>query len=291
MSHAAAQRHDAGDRFVTADLTYTVRQDTKPYFLSSALTGADPEVHFRTEALPARIHDMRAVARDLSIDVQGFELRSWPVGEIDLYDDDEVRNRYEPDLVAMLKAMTGADSVAIFDHTRRSDSADGALNEGGGRRRPAGRVHVDYTVKSGPQRAKDALGAAEVEGILAAGGRIVQVNVWRPIAGPVRRAPLALADAASIPAADLIATDQRFPDRTGEIYQLARGPGHRWYYAPEMTRDEVILIKGWDSLDDGRARFTPHGAFTHPDETPDLPARESIETRTYLVFRQPVTDV
>ena len=87
-----------------------------------------------------------------------------------------------------------------------------------------------------------------------------------------------------MPAGDLIATDQRFPDRTGEIYQLACGDGHRWYYASEMTPDEVILIKGWDSIDDGRARFTPHGAFTHPGETEDMPARESIETRTYLVF-------
>ena len=148
-------------------------------------------------------------------------------------------------------------------------------------------MHVDYTVRSGPQRARDSLGEDEVDRILASGGRIVQVNVWRPITGPVLRAPLALADAASIPPSDLVATDQRFPDRVGEIYQLAHGPGHRWYYAPEMTPDEVILIKGWDSLDDGRARFTPHGAFVHPGETPDMPARESIETRTYLVFEAP----
>jgi hypothetical protein len=50
-----------------------------------------------------------------------------------------------------------------------------------------------------------------------------------------------------------------------------------------MERDEVILIKGWDSLDDGRARFTPHGAFDLPDSS-QLPPRESIEARTYLVF-------
>lgn len=271
---------------VTADLTYIVRQDTKPYFLSSALTGGDPEVFFSTEEVPSHIADMRRIAGGLSIDVNGFELRTWPAGDIDLYDDDDVAARYEPDLVEMLKAMTGADAVAIFDHTRRSDREQGANNPGGARR-PASRVHVDYTVRSGPQRARDSLGEAEVDRILASGGRIVQVNVWRPITGPVLRAPLALADAASIPASDLVATDQRFPDRVGEIYQLAHGPGHRWYYAPEMTPDEVILIKGWDSLDDGRARFTPHGAFVHPGETPDMPARESIETRTYLVFEAP----
>ena len=43
-----------------------------------------------------------------------------------------------------------------------------------------------------------------------------------------------------------------------------------------MTPDEVLLIKGFDSLTDGRARFTPHGAFDLPDtpETPH-PARAS----------------
>ena len=51
-----------------------------------------------------------------------------------------------------------------------------------------------------------------------------------------------------------------------------------------MERDEVMLIKGWDSLDDGRARFTPHGAFQLPVEDLDAPPRESIEARTYLVF-------
>jgi len=215
--------------------------------------------------------------------VNGFELRAHQSKVADLYDDNLIETVYNPELVAMLKDMTGADAVTIFDHTRRSSDPTGAKNPDG-HRGPAGRVHADYTVKSGPRRAKDTLGEAEVERVLSSGGRIVQVNVWRPITGPIKRAPLALADSASVPAEDLIATDQRFPDRIGEIYQLARGDDHRWYYASEMTPDEVILIKGWDSIDDGRARFTPHGAFTHPGETADMPPRESIETRTHLVF-------
>ncbi|MDA0340836.1 MAG: CmcJ/NvfI family oxidoreductase [Proteobacteria bacterium] len=271
------------DHAVTAELCYIVRQDTKPYFESSRITGGQPKVFFKTEQLPAAIHDMRDIADDLSMDVNGFELRHRPSKVTDLHDDDLIENDYNPELKTMLMAMTGADAVTIFDHTRRSSGTSGANNPDGPRR-PADRVHADYTVKSGPQRAKDTLGEAEVERVLSSGGRIIQVNVWRPITGPVKRSPLALADSSSIPAEDLIATDQRFPDRVGEIYQLARGEGHRWYYASEMTTDEVILIKGWDSIDDGRARFTPHGAFIHPDETADMPPRESIETRTYLVF-------
>ena len=169
----------------------------------------------------------------------------------------------------------------VFDHTRRSDGPAGARNPDGVRG-PASRVHVDYTVKSGPVRARDALGAAEVGRVLGAGGRIVQVNVWRPIVGPVARSPLALADASSVAPAELVATDQIFPDRVGEIYQLAHGEGQRWYWVPAMRREEVLLIKGWDSQDDGRARFTPHGAFVLPDQRADAPARESLEVRAYL---------
>jgi hypothetical protein len=123
-----------------------------------------------------------------------------------------------------------------------------------------------------------------VERVLGAGGRITQINVWRPISAIVQRSPLALADARSVAADELVATDQRFPDRTGEIYQLAHGPSQQWYWAPEMTRDEVLLIKGWDSIDDGRAKFTPHGAFKHPEQDPNSPARESIEARCYLIY-------
>ncbi len=83
---------------------------------------------------------------------------------------------------------------------------------------------------------------------------------------------------------DLIATDRIHADRVGEIYNLAYAPEQRWYWAPEMERDEVLLIKGWDSRDDGRAKFTPHSAFELPEQDPDAPARESIEVRTYLVF-------
>lgn len=268
---------------VEAPLTFIVPQDSKPYFKSSALTGGEPEVHFRTEERPVAIHDMRPHAQGLSLDREGFELHRVPTAVDDLYDDAAVHGRYEREIVQLLRRLTGADRVAIFDYTRRSDAGTGADNPDG-RRGPASRVHVDYTVASGPVRARDALGAEEVARVLGTGGHIVQVNVWRPIRGPVLRAPLALADAASVRPEELVATDQIFPDRVGEIYQLAYGPEQRWYWAPEMERDEVLLIKGWDSRGDGRARFTPHGAFRLPDQEAGAPPRESIEVRTFLAF-------
>jgi hypothetical protein len=268
---------------VPAPLSFIRPQATKPVFHSSALTGGAPRIFFRTEEHTVSVADMRPIANTLSVDREGFALLRHRTAVDDLYDDDAVGCDYRREIEALLTRKLGASRVVVFDATRRSDSVAGAANPDG-LRGPANRVHVDYTVRSGPQRVKDLLGVAEAARLAASGARIVQINVWRPITGPVERSPLALADASSIDPGDLIATDQVFPDRIGEIYHLAYDPAQRWYYAPRMTRDEVLLIKGWDSLADGRARFTPHCAFALPDTPADARPRESIEMRTLVII-------
>ena len=268
---------------VVAPLTFIVPQDTKPVFHSSALTGGVQKLFFETESIAVSIADMRPLAGGLSVDREGFELHRHATEVADLYDDEAIENRYYTEIEALLNARFGASRTVMFDATRRSDGETGAPNPDG-LRGPAIRVHVDYTVKSGPQRVADILGEDEAMRLAESGAHILQVNVWRPISGPVRRSPLAVADASSVAPAQLLATDQVFPDRVGEIYQLAHAPTQRWYYAPEMTPDEVLLIKGWDSIDDGRARFTPHGAFSFAETQSDAPPRESIEVRALVVI-------
>jgi hypothetical protein len=51
-----------------------------------------------------------------------------------------------------------------------------------------------------------------------------------------------------------------------------------------MTPDEALLLKCFDSIQDGRARFTAHTAFEDPTAPPDAPARESIEVRALVFF-------
>jgi len=268
---------------VEGALSFIVPQDTKPVFHSTALTGGEAKIFFELEDVSVPIADMRLIAENLSVDTQGFELLHHETQVDDLYDDEAVDSTYHAEVEDILRERFDATHVAIFDVTRRSDDTGGARNPDG-LRGPATRVHVDYTVASGPQRAKDVLGEAEYERLIEAGARILQVNVWRPISGPVKRSPLALADASSIATEELVATDQVFADRVGEIYQVAHGAGQRWYYASEIDRDEILLIKGWDSIDDGRAHFTPHGAFELQETAPDAPPRESIEVRTFVII-------
>lgn len=269
---------------VIAPLAFITPQAGKPSFQSQAYTGGAPHYDFAMEDHSVRIADLRPNADRFSLDRQGFAFRTAPTRVADLWDDAAVAGPYTAETKRLLRRELGADEVFVFDVTRRSDDGSGAANPDG-RRGPATRIHVDYTEWSGPRRVRDVVGYANFDRLIAAGARVVQVNLWRPITGPVARAPLALADASTVRPEALIATDQIFPDRVGEIYHLTHDPAQRWYYAPAMTRDEVLLIKGWDSSKDGRARFTPHSAFTLPNQDPAAPARESIELRAFAVIR------
>ena len=268
---------------VSGTLSFIVPQDTKPVFHSTALTGGEAKLFFEIEEVSVEVADMRAVKDKLSIDREGFELHSYMTEVNDLYDETAINTKYFAEIKSLLMERFDASQVHIFDVTRRSDATGGAQNPDG-LRKPATRVHVDYTVKSGPQRARDVLGEQEYERLAGAGAHIFQINVWRPIIGPVENSPLALADAGSIAEDELVATDQVFSDRVGEIYHIAHSVTQHWYYASQMDRDEVILIKGWDSIDDGRALFTPHGALEMIKSQNNTLPRESIEVRTFVVI-------
>jgi hypothetical protein len=128
---------------------------------------------------------------------------------------------------------------------------------------------------------RDLLPAEEADRL--ARHRIVEVNVWRPIRGPLQTMPLGVLDATSMRPGDLVACDLIYTDRVGEIYYVAHRPQHQWYYFPDMQRDEVLLLKGFDS-DRSLTQFGAHAAFPHPRTPANGPPRESIEARTFGFF-------
>jgi hypothetical protein len=144
-------------------------------------------------------------------------------------------------------------------------------------------VHNDYTEKSGPQRVRDLLPPDEAEARLKK--RFAEYNVWRNIShDPVEMSPLGFVDSESIAPRDLAVCDLVYEDRVGEIYIGVYNADHRWCYFPRMTREEAVLIKCYDSLKDGRARFSLHSAFDDPSSPANPKPRESIETRTLAFF-------
>lgn len=227
-----------------------------------------------------QISDARAIVSEVSLDEEGFDLVHHHSAVRDFYDDEEVKRVYYPEAEQLLKDATGADRVVIFDHTVRRRVPGGEDRRGDGPRQPVPRVHVDHTVRSGPQRVRDLL-PDEAEELLR--GRVQIINIWRPIRGPLQDAPLAVCDALSVKPEHLVPSDLVYPNRVGETYSVTFDRAHRWFYVPQMRADEALLLKCYDSKTDGRARFAPHTAFTDPTTPSDAPPRESIELRA-LVF-------
>jgi hypothetical protein len=207
-----------------------------------------------------------------SLDIQGFELAR-RASSIDFLDEVEIINVGDAEAAELVRDVTGAARVFVFDHTLRKRAPDAP-------RQPSIRVHVDYTAKSAPQRVRDLLGD-EAEALLER--RVAFINVWRPVRHVASDWPLALCDARSVAPGELVATDVVYADRAGEIYGATYGPRQRWFYYPDLALDEAILIKCYDSAPDV-ARFTPHTAFHSPLTPPDAPPRQSIEFRTIAFF-------
>jgi hypothetical protein len=201
----------------------------------------------------------------------------------DFYDPEEVKSVYYPEVERLIKRVTGAERVVVFDHIVRNP----VLAERGekGARGPAKFVHNDYSFKSAPRRVRDHL-PEEADRLLM--NRFAEINVWRAIRGPIESSPLALCDARSLGAEDIVPMDLVYRERVGEVFGFLYNPKHRWYYFPRMERNEAILLKCYDSNDDGRARFTAHTSFEDPNSPPSAAPRESIEVRA-LVFWPPET--
>lgn len=233
-----------------------------------------------------RIRDARPIAAQLSLDREGFALVGHRSAVRNFYEEDEVRTVYYAEAEALLLQATGADSVHVFDHIvrRRAEGRpplDSGRPSGSGPRGPVGRVHNDFTAKSARTRLRVELGS-EADELLTRHFAIV--NVWRSIKGPVIDAPLAVCDASSIAPDNLVASDLIYRERTGEIYQVVHSDAHRWFYVSALQPDEALLLKGYDSAEDGRARFAPHSAFEDPNTPSGAQPRESIEVRAFVFY-------
>lgn len=269
-----------GLEHVEASLNYLVPRTEKPAFYMYEPSPGTPRQTAESDRHTMAIHDGRKVLESLSLDEQGFTLAHHDSGVSNFYDKAEVRTVYYPEVEQLVKKATGASKVLVFDHNVRCEPM--AERGENGAQRPVKSAHNDYTIKSGPQRVRDLVEPAEAEQLLEQ--RFAVINVWKPIVGPVEEMPIAVCDARSIGKQDLVPTDLKYQDRTGEVYQLTFSPEHRWFYFPKMQPTEVMLLKCYDSAEDGRARFSAHSAFLDPTSPPDAAPRESIEVRTLAFF-------
>jgi len=219
---------------------------------------------------------------DTSLDKNGFQFFHHPAKHTSFENDEEIEREYYPESVELLKQLTGASRVVFFDHTIRR-RRPGVSDDTPQNRQPVSGVHVDQTTESAVARVRRHLPSEDVEGLLQR--RFQIVNLWRPIHHVALDWPLALCDFNSVDRSrDLVPHTLKYPDRDGETYGVKWSENHRWKYVRGMTPEEGVLIKCFDSVQDGSiAVLTPHTAFEDPTTPPDAEKRESIELRA-LVF-------
>jgi hypothetical protein len=271
---------DADQETVEATLNYFVNTGATPV----TVVGAPGATDLRSgggesDPRPVLLRNGRLYADRFALERDGFRFVHHDTNVADFYDEDEIRRVYYPEMEALVKAESGAKRVVVFDHTLRTP--DQELREAAKIREVVRRVHNDYTERSAPQRVRDLL-PDEADELLQ--HRFAIVQVWQPIRHPVECWPLAIADAQSLSPADMVVTERRYQDRIGQTSAITHNPAHRWYWFPHMRPDEALVFKVYDSMKDGRARFTAHTAFDDPTTPPHARPRESIEIRTLAFF-------
>jgi hypothetical protein len=198
---------------------------------------------------------------------------------------------YAGEVCDEVKRLTGADMVVPMGGMIRSSGRTSPTVQP-----PAAEAHVDFTTKSANRLAESLYRKARPDG--AGYDRFIAFSLWRVLSDPPQDMPLALCDAGSVRDEEGTANtkvdvdeipegDALFAPIPGEEDMAAatifhHSPEHEWWYFPDMTRDEVILIKFHDS-DHQRAWRAPHTAFRDPSR-PDAKERRSMEFRGVAYF-------
>jgi hypothetical protein len=246
-----------------------------------------------SERVACVIRDARAAVAGLDLSHAGFELFHRPSAVADWFDADEVMTTYYEECKALARELTGATQAYTFDHLIREpgkQTAGGGLpgvaaarvtgaERGGGY---VGGVHMDYTEHSTwtDYLALHGVRAPEYP------KRVVALNFWRPLFDVVEGNPLAVCDARSVRADDLLETmifgygdaGYSWHNIGVAVYEVAASPEQHWYYYSRMTPDEVLVMKSYDSTGViGKA--CPHASFANPLAAPGAAPRRSIELR------------
>ncbi|KAI9436945.1 hypothetical protein H4582DRAFT_2099566 [Lactarius indigo] len=257
----------------------TLRYFTPPADGSKAWTNTnvDPSTGERASnweytTHPVRVENLRGRA-EVTLDKNGFQFFHHPAKHTLFADDEEILREYYPESIQLPKQLTGASRVVLLALWCR--------------RHPFPDEHVDQTTASAIARVQRPLPSEDEEGLLQR--RFQIINLWRPIHHAAHDWPLALCDFNTVDCSrNLVPHTLKFLDRDGETCGVQWNENHRWKYVRGMTPEEGVLIKRFDSIQDGRvAVLTPHTAFQDPATPSGAEKRESIELRALVFFCAP----
>ena len=239
---------------------------------------------------PMPIHNGRPIRDRFTLDRNGFALIDHPTAVTDFTDREELDRVYVPEVAEFVRSATGADRVATMRWMLRRAASPGEHAS----QPQAASVHDDYSVIG----AREAAAAAYTSRFPDGPGfrRALITSLWRVFSPPPQDWPLAICDYTSVGQDEGLDNRmylvEKIPDDLyAEMPAAAPGasgseffhnPGHRWWYFPDMTRDEILFFKLNDS-DHSVAWRVPHSAF-HDTTAKATTPRHSIEFRTIAFF-------
>ncbi|KAK9791400.1 hypothetical protein WJX73_006086 [Symbiochloris irregularis] len=284
------------NRVVCAALQSSVVYATVPegeeLFVTAYLPESPSERKTNGNYNPQTIEVENARQRDepFSLHEHGFTLADFQLPEdleLDWKNADQVKDKYYPLALQLVKDVSGATRVHPVEHIVRKGRARTSRGqshpEDPAVMQPSNALHVDFTTESGPLRLEWAL-PEEYDLLQRVPFAIVQV--WRPIVGPVDESPLAFVDVKSVSPQDLTYGRLVYPDKHSSFYAMKHNPGHEFYYYKGMTTSEAAVFKCYDSRTQGTARFTPHCSFHDPTTSDAAAERYSIEFRALAFFEE-----
>lgn len=269
------------------------------------------------------IRDVRRANKTFDLDVIGFTFVTLPRKErVGRHSSEEdVKREYYPELEEVIKKLyvpiqtslitdikisaykantprTGASTVHVFNHVIRAHTSPSqkGIQDAQGRWQdiPSGHPHVDYAGSASALSGTltELSLPPNIHALFTTSTRYAFLNCWRPLK-TVRRDPLAVCDATTVPDSDYQIRLREF-SRTGnrsENYVLSCGAlekeegidmgdrkMHEWWYMSGMQPWEMVVFKGLDSKREEKGWRCPHTAFRVEGSEGEEP-RESMEAR------------
>ena len=239
------------------------------------------------------IRNAREAATPFTLDEHGFAIASYPTKLDDFENKEKISKIYDNEVKRAVMDMCGADHVTLMSGQLRTSGATSAIVQP-----PAAEAHVDFNEYTSKKLAQMLYEKSAPEG--PGYNRFIIFSLWRVLSDPPQDWPLALCEAASVNDDEGVSNtkvdvdeippyERRFDPIPGEEEMVAatiffHNPDHRWWYFPDMTRDEVVFIKFHDS-DHSHAWRTPHTAFH--DASQEAPVtRVSYEMRGVAYFQR-----
>ena len=246
-------------------------------------------------ALPVRICNIQGETGDWNLETHGFAVDSPESHLRDWRDDDELKEKYFPQVTELLKRKTGAKYVFQYEwHVRRRTleealklDSTGAVDIDG----PVRRVHIDEAPASALREYQYYVKPDEPGNEHLKGRPFGIYNTWKPLQ-TVRKDPLCLCDVRSIEDEDLEITGV-FVLNVGEIQNIslkppAPGRQHDFVYVREQRPDQALVFRIFDSrIDTAESKKRSHGvahtSFVDPGTEKQAP-RQSVEVRSFCIF-------